>query len=50
MERIKSLGNWLIILLLLIGTAVFAVVWPLFAQSLNFGGFGNIFGGATRPP
>jgi len=35
---------------LLIGTAVFAVVWPLFAQSLNFGGFGNIFGGATRPP
>ena len=49
MERIKALGNWLIILLLLAGTAVVAVIWPLIAQSLSFTGFGNLFGGATRP-
>ncbi|MBE2225329.1 MAG: hypothetical protein IAF02_27585, partial [Anaerolineae bacterium] len=49
MERLKSLGNGLIIIILLLGTAVVAVIWPLVAQSLNFGGFGNLFGGATRP-
>jgi hypothetical protein len=50
LERLKSLGNGLIIILLLLGTAVVAVVWPLIAQSLNFAGFGSLFGGATRPP
>ena len=46
MERIKSLGNWLIIILLLIGTAVVAVISPLITQSLNFG---SLLGGASRP-
>lgn len=49
MERLKSLGSGLIIILLLIVTAVVAVVWPMIAQSLNFSGFGTLFGGATRP-
>lgn len=49
MERLKSLGNGLIIILLLVGTAVVAVVWPLVMQSLNFNGLSNLFGGATRP-
>ena len=49
MERLKSLGNWLIIIILLVGTAVVAVIWPLIVQSLNFSGFGTLFGGATRP-
>ena len=48
-ERIKSLGNGLIIILLFLGTAVVAVIWPLIAQSLNFSGVGSLFGGATRP-
>ncbi len=49
MERLKSLGNGLIIIILLVGTAVVAVIWPLIVQSLNFSGFGTLFGGATRP-
>ena len=49
MERIKSLGNGLIIILLLLGTAVVAVICPLIAQSLNFSGIGSLFGGAARP-
>jgi hypothetical protein len=49
LERLKSLGNGLIVIIVLIGTAVVAVVWPLIAQSLNFGGLGRLFGGATRP-
>jgi len=48
-ERIKSLGNGLIIIVLLLGTAVVAVVWPLIVQSLNFDSVGSLFGGATRP-
>jgi uncharacterized membrane protein YqjE len=50
LERLKSLGNGLIIIILLLVTAVVAVIWPLIAQSLNFAGFGSLFGGATRPP
>lgn len=49
MERLKSLGNGLIIIILLVVTAVVAVIWPLIVQSLNFSGFGTLFGGATRP-
>jgi MFS family permease len=49
LARIKSLGSWLIILLILMATAVMAVVWPLIAQSLNFSGLGSVFGGAARP-
>ena len=49
MERLKSLGNGLIIIILLVGTAVVAVIWPLIVQSLNLSGFSTLFGGATRP-
>lgn len=49
MERLKSLGSGLVLILLLVVTAVVAVIWPLIAQSLSFSGFGNLFGGATRP-
>jgi hypothetical protein len=49
LERLKSLGNWLIIIILLIGTAVVAAIWPFVTQNLNLGGAGSFFGGATRP-
>lgn len=49
MERLKSLGSLLILIIILIALAVVTVIWPLVVQSLDFSGFGRLFGGATRP-
>ncbi len=50
MERLKSLGSILILILVLAALALVTVIWPAVAESLNFDGFGSLFGGATRPP
>lgn len=50
MERIKSLGSLLIIIIIMIALAVVTVIWTSVVQSLDFSGLGSLFGGATRPP
>lgn len=49
MERLKSLGSILILIIILIALAMVAVIWPTIVESLNFDGFGGFLGGSSRP-